>query len=740
MKRITAFLAAMAMVCAMSGCWQGSEETASMEADLKYAFISEKAEYKTTSLSPIGTVPNGVLLGTEDGRSARIAHWNCETGEFTDMELHNAGKKHGAACPVSLSGDRFGLIYQEGHYNTRNWDVDAPAYMDIYNSDLQYVETKYLPDVGIPYISRITSAVQDDKDYLLLSCLGDDYEQLVVYDLADEEITGTIDMDYLGLVTGSNGEAYTCNYTGESSELHLSHINIAENKLEPIELLTEVTDMQFAITGSGEYTMYTYGNKAMYGIKINGNQAEAELVMDFSASNFVNVFILTIKAAPNGRFVIRQSDGSSEALWISRPRTEEEIKNCKVITMAGVDFNEELENTIVLYNTSHADYHIMMTDYLDSNEASGYWSSDAFMDYSDEADEAHLAAAERFQQDLLDGIVPDIIYVDNLPYAQLANKGLFLDMTELMEKDDRFHEEDYIMNFFDSMKYKGQQQTIAFSFYVNTVTGEKSDVGEQQGITPEAFSGLLDTTPESCFAMANYYGACFTQEEYQDYFLGWMQSSFLDTENASCSFDSPAFAQLLDIGTDLPDMLEWSEYVQSKDGFLMQLYGFNQPFDYHVLQFGEADKTLVGFPTTDGGNGGIFSAPYQLAINSKSRNIDEIWDIFMGMMSEDVQRSLDAKPETYSFPVLRSAYEEDMEAATKADRILFGTHYGAATQEEIDYLKDYIGHITTFRYTDPTITKIILEETDKLYAGDQTAEEAAKAIQSRASIYISEQY
>lgn len=740
MKKITAFLAAIAMACSVSGCWQGNEENKALESELKYAFVSEKAAYKTTSMDPIGTVSNGILLGSSDGRSSRIVHWNCETDTFTDIELHNAGKKHGAATSVSLSGGRFGLIYQKGHFNTKKWDVDATAYMDIYNAELQYTETVYLPDLGMSYVSGIDSAVLDGKDYLLFACYGDTTNQLVVYDLEKEEISGTIDADFSIPVSGSDGEAYTCTVVGENEEVHISHVNIAENKLEPVTLNSEISGMYFFIKGSEEYAMYIYGDEAMYGIKINGDQAEAELVMDFSSSDFVNVLVLLIKAAPDGRFMVHERSSRSEALWVSRPRTEEEIRNCRVITMAGVDINEELKNTVVLYNTSHKEYHIMMTDYLGSNEASGYWSSDAFMDYSDEADEAHLAAVEKFRQDLLDGNVPDIIYVDNLPYVQFANKGLFLDMTELMEKDKRFREEDYMMSFFDSMKYKGQQQTIAFSFYVNTITGEKADVGEQQGITADAFAELLNTTPESYTEMANYYGGCFTREEYRDSFLGWMQSSFLDTENASCSFDSLAFAKLLEIGSTLPKTEDWPKYAQSKDGSLLELYGFNQPFDYHVLQYGAADKTLVGFPTTDGGNGGIFSAPYRLAINAKSKNTDEIWDIFMGLMSEEVQRKLDSKQETYSFPVLRSAYNEDMEAATKGERFIFGKSYGASTQEEIDFLDNYIQNINVFRYTDPTITKIIVEETDKLYAGDQTAEEAAKAIQSRASIYISEQY
>ena len=41
---------------------------------------------------------------------------------------------------------------------------------------------------------------------------------------------------------------------------------------------------------------------------------------------------------------------------------------------------------------------------------------------------------------------------------------------------------------------------------------------------------------------------------------------------------------------------------------------------------------------------------------------------------------------------------------------------------------------------DGTVKNIVLEEAGMFFAGDQTAEAAAKKIQSRAELYLSEQY
>ena len=170
MKKIVAFLTACSMALSMTGCLKAIEKTgATLDVDLNYAYISEAAEFKTSSISPLLTVSDGVLVGQVDGsRRYRLFHWSCENGEYTEVKLHNQDKKHGEASPVTLSDGRFGLIFQEIHPRVSKWDVDAPVYMDIYGADLQYQETVLLPDMESGYLTQIVSAVYDGRDYLVM--------------------------------------------------------------------------------------------------------------------------------------------------------------------------------------------------------------------------------------------------------------------------------------------------------------------------------------------------------------------------------------------------------------------------------------------------------------------------------------------------------------------------------------------------------------------------------------------
>ena len=61
------------------------------------------------------------------------------------------------------------------------------------------------------------------------------------------------------------------------------------------------------------------------------------------------------------------------------------------------------------------------------------------------------------------------------------------------------------------------------------------------------------------------------------------------------------------------------------------------------------------------------------------------------------------------------------------------------TQAYADELKAYIEGIRDISVYDTTIMEIVNEEAQKYFAGEQTSQQAADMIQSRASLYLSEQ-
>ena len=122
------------------------------------------------------------------------------------------------------------------------------------------------------------------------------------------------------------------------------------------------------------------------------------------------------------------------------------------------------------------------------------------------------------------------------------------------------------------------------------------------------------------------------------------------------------------------------------------------------------------------------------------------------MLSEDFQESL-----SWQIPVSRKAFDkkiaEEMKPQTYTDENGQEVRYDDTIwrgDEEVkmpempkefaDSIKDYIAGITESGFYDEKIANIISEEAGKFFAGDQSAQQAADMIQSRASLYLSEQH
>ena len=229
----------------------------------------------------------------------------------------------------------------------------------------------------------------------------------------------------------------------------------------------------------------------------------------------------------------------------------------------------------------------------------------------------------------------------------------------------------------------------------------------------------------------------------QNYFCN-TQNSFVNRKTGECHFDTPEFAAILEMLRDYPEMGAAGLRAVQNDEILLYEYAFRQPIGYHALKsvvFKEDDMTLLGYPIPENmeGNGGIFQTDYTISVNSESKYQEIVWDFVKHMLSEDYQKKL-----TDSMPIHRASLEEDMLTATKQSLQMMyfesgEVNVGNATEEEMAAFYDYVQNIRTCWYYDEAVYNILWEEMQMVLAGDQTPEEAAKMIQSRASIYLSEQ-
>ena len=135
---------------------------------------------------------------------------------------------------------------------------------------------------------------------------------------------------------------------------------------------------------------------------------------------------------------------------------------------------------------------------------------------------------------------------------------------------------------------------------------------------------------------------------------------------------------------------------------------------------------------------------------ANSQNKEGVWEFFKYLMSSQYQRSI-----KQALPALAESLEQIMDAQMQIGEtvslgMLRTDGNGGFTQESLKIglptaamkaqLLEIIDSIDGMNEYDPALLETVQSEAARFFAGDCTAEEAAASIQSKASIYLSEQY
>jgi len=241
-----------------------------------------------------------------------------------------------------------------------------------------------------------------------------------------------------------------------------------------------------------------------------------------------------------------------------------------------------------------------------------------------------------------------------------------------------------------------------------------------------------------------------------------MSGYYVDTVNATCSFNTPDFVELLELCNTFPEYEEidydsmtdqqWDLYWEERemayrnDKALFKDVYFDRPEDIYEItmgDFGTEDVTFIGYPVKEENvSGGILAPSFTISVSSQTNYKEEIRSFIDYMLSPEYQRTL-----SWEMPVRRDVFRELGAEAVNSTEEYEKYYYlanetfdiGYPTQESIDRMEQYISGLNRSRTYDESIYEIVYEEADMFLKGDQTAQQAADMIQSRVSLYLSEQ-
>lgn len=474
--------------------------------------------------------------------------------------------------------------------------------------------------------------------------------------------------------------------------------------------------------GFGEYTLLCTDKDALYGLK--PDTCEKTELVSFSDSDLVDA--RGFAPLPDGRLLCTMYDYLSfqpQTLLLTQ-RTQEEMDSIHTVTLAAFYFDQQMQSRIARFNHQADGYRLVLKSYIDLHNENANFD----------------AALQAYHDDLLSGNVPDIMLIGD-DYQMLSNKGLFEDMRPWMENDPDFHEEDYMMNVLEACSYKGHLERIPWGFYVNTMIAKTEFIGDRTNLTPDEILGL--DLPEG---MQYLYGRTFRTEEIGSLLMNTM-NNFVDYENASCTFDSEEFIGLLKLVNTIPTgTLPEGDYCYQENRVLLYRTNMASLRDYHMhheVTFGNADITLCGI----GCDGGSLMMTDGIAVSAQSKEKEAAWEFIKFNLREE-QQYFGEEQQQNCLPVNRAALEHFLADATLPHDERHTTYlqmdgesveYDEATQEELTFFQSYLDSLHTSTLDDTKIKSIVQEESGKYFAGDCTAESAAKAIQGRVSLYLSEQ-
>lgn len=552
-------------------------------------------------------------------------------------------------------------------------------------------------------------------------------------------------------------------FGGEGMELRV--IDTANATFgETLPLPSECYNPMSPMTGNGEYDLYYTSGSYFYGIKYSEDEQTCENVKLF---NWINCDVdsndissVLVREDESVVVVINEYDSSDENYDITLATISlvpyDSVPHKQEITLAAQYIQWEMRSKVVKFNRQNDQYRIVVKDYSEFNTED---------DYS--------AGLTKLTTELLAGNVPDIIDLSGLPYEQLAAKGLLADLYELIDADSELNRDDFFPNVLKALEVDGGLYSTVSGFSLATVIGAASVVGDEPGWTYDEFNAALATMREynpECEPFDIY----TTRADILQTCLALDMNNYVNWATGEVNFDNDSFIGLLNFAANFPETFDYDNYEYSEEDITenriasgRQMLVQNSIYSVESVMYNDTyfggESVFVGFPTLDGASGNLLGVYGGYAISAKSANKEAAWNFLREFFTEDYQSD---ESNVYNIPCNINAYnkrieyymtpkyEKDADGNYKLDAdgnkipvpmMSYGTENGvidfyALTQEQADKLYQAITSTTALRqYESDSIFDIVMEQAQAFFAGQKSAEDVAKLVQSKANIYVNEQ-
>lgn len=366
--------------------------------------------------------------------------------------------------------------------------------------------------------------------------------------------------------------------------------------------------------------------------------------------------------------------------------------------------------------------------------------------------------SEKLNSELMAGKGPDILYIRPWDHRRIyIEKGILVNLDEMIEKDKEFNIEDYNTHIIDNAGYNGELYIMPINYNIFYIFVLNEKLLEEKGITVGD-----DLTWKDIYALSKELNENSKEQIYvlpkiDDYMLyDWLVwqdlDYYFDLNKKEAKFNSKEFIEALELlkatkedNVMHPD-LSWYDIADKK------LYGESvknivmvpgQTHAYHYIQSHGAifdAFNAISAPKGEYTGNRLYFSDF-LAINSNSKHKEAVWEFIKFMLSEEIQ-TIDDFALQRNFHINNNASKKQIditifEEQEENKQYLIRNNQYFATEEDIEKLNKIIGNLNKPYISEP-FDSIIYDEVQLFLDGEKTAEDVAKLLQNKAEIYLHE--
>lgn len=402
-------------------------------------------------------------------------------------------------------------------------------------------------------------------------------------------------------------------------------------------------------------------------------------------------------------------------------KTEHPSSPIVLATVSAESIRFDIKEVIRQWNSSHPDTPIEIRDYA------------AYYDGQNPR-----SAELKMTADLIAGNLPDIYDLStpwtgiNLSTGPLVRRGMLENLYPYIDRDSKLSRDDFFPGVLSGLEINNGLYELVLNYRVITSFAYFPDVGTADGWTYDNLNKIVSDS--------DYYTSLFTTVYNR---LEWLQmiiaasgSKLVNWDTFECDFTSDYFINLLQVAAKMPmDVGEAeggiiNDLIQDGTGVL---YLIDLDMLWTVISGADVYRdncAFVGLPEL----GNVIRPETSFGISSYSSHKEECWEFLRQfvMPGDTVANRIDFSMRQ---DVMNARLKKEMKQAQDegyADKHPYAEMAMRTLLDSLDY------PMLVYRQ-DPQIWEIVNSEVGAYFANQHSAEETARNIQSRVSLYLAEQ-